>query len=219
MLARVSKAILRAYYRLYHRFDVIGLEHMPNPPVLALTNHVSYLDVPAFGLADPFPNSVLVGKASLLRVPVVSQVLRAWGVIGVERDGRDAGAIREVLRSLREGRLVAIAAEGTRNRAGGLGDVNPILARLAITANAPVIPVAALGTYRALPPGAWFPRPRRIRVAIGPPFDLGYLRSYPKDQGTEIARGIIRERLAALLPPSQRGATASEPAARRSARA
>lgn len=203
-LTRVSKAILRAYFRLYHRFEVAGYEHLPpRPPLLAFTNHVSLLDVPAFGLADPFPGSVIVGKASLMKVPLVAQVLKAWGVIPVERAGQDSTAIRQVLRCLREGRLVAIAAEGTRNRAGGLGEVNPILARLAITAGVPLVPVAALGTYRALPPGAWFPRPTQIRVNIGPVFDLSYLRGRPKDEAVEVARTQIYQRLAALTPSHQ----------------
>ena len=200
-LTRVSKAILRVYFTLYHRVEVSGYEHLPpRPPLLALTNHVSFLDVPAFGLADPFVGSVIVGKASLMKVPIVSQVLRSWGVIPVDRDGHDAGALREVLRCLREGRLVAVAAEGTRNRAGGLGEVNPVLARLAITTDAPLIAVAAIGTYQALPPGAWFPRPKPIRVKIGPMFNLRHLRHLPKDEGIRLASVEIRDRLAALLP-------------------
>ena len=207
-VTRVSKAILRAYFKLYHRYDVIGLEHLPpRPPLLAFTNHVSLLDVPAFGLADPWPGSTLVGKASLMKIPIVAQVLRSWGVISVERAGQDSAAIREVLRRLRQGRLVAIAAEGTRNRAGGLGEVNPVLARLALAANVPLVAVAAIGTYQALPPGAWFPRPRRIRVAIGPIFDLSYLRGRPREEAIEEARTQIRQRLAALLPSRQREPT------------
>ena len=204
-VTRISKALLRAYFKLYHRYEVVGLEHLPpRPPLLAFTNHVSLLDVPAFGLADPWPGSTLVGKASLMKVPVVAQVLRSWGVIPVERAGQDSAAIREVLRRLRQGRLVAIAAEGTRNRAGGLGEVNPVLARLALTANVPLVAVAAIGTYQALPPGAWFPKPKRVRVAIGPVFHLSHLRDRPKEEAVEEARAQIRQRLAALLPSRQR---------------
>lgn len=204
-LTRISKAILRAYFKLYHRYEVVGVEHIPaRPPVLVLTNHVSLLDVPAFGLIDPFSGSVLVGKASLMRVPIVGQVLRAWGVIPVERSGQDSAALREVLRSLKEGRLVAIAAEGTRNRAGRLGEVNPVLAKLAMTAGVPLLPIVAVGTYRALPPGAWFPRPARVCVNIGPLFDLSHLRGRPKAEAVEAARVEIRRRLLALLPSGER---------------
>ena len=83
--------------------------------------------------------------------------MRSWGAIPVARDGNDSSALREVLRKLREGRLVAIASEGTRNPDGGLGETNPVLARLAIQASAsgiPLIPLAAVGTYECLPRGA-----------------------------------------------------------------
>jgi 1-acyl-sn-glycerol-3-phosphate acyltransferase len=199
----ISKLIMRAYFKLFHQYEVLGLEHLPpGPPTLVLTNHVSNLDVPAFILADPFPNSCLVAKESLTKTPIVRQLLDSWGAIPVARDGSDSSALREVLRRLREGRLVAIAAEGTRNRDGWLGETNPVLARLAIQVSAsgiPLIPLAAVGTHECLPRGATIPRPGKVTVLVGPQFELGYLKSWPKDQGVEEARRIIRERLLVMM--------------------
>ena len=204
-LTRVSKAVLLAYMKAFHNFRIIGMEHVPKePPVLCITNHVSLLDVPAFALTDPYRGSILVAKAELLKLPVVKQVLEGWGVIPVERDGQDLGALRDIRRRLDEGRLVAVASEGTRNRQGILGETNPVLARLAMSVDAPLLPVVAVGTHRSLPAGAWFPKPGPVRIVIGPTFDLKELRSGPKRQATERARRIIRERLLALLPPRDR---------------
>ena len=204
-LTRVSKAVLLAYMRAFHDFRIIGMEHVPKvPPVLCITNHVSLLDVPAFALTDPYRGSILVAKAELLKLPIVKQVLEGWGVIPVERDGQDLGALREIRRRLGEGRLVAIASEGTRNRQGILGETNPVLARLAMSVDAPLLPIAAVGTYRSLPTGAKLPKPGPIRVVIGPTFDLSELKSQPKRQATEQAQRIIRERLLELLPPRDR---------------
>lgn len=199
----VSKALVRLYFKLFHQYEALGQEHLPPaPPVLALTNHVSNLDVPAFALADPYAGSCLVAKESLMRIPVVKQVLSSWGAIPVARDGRDSSALRDVLRKLREGRLVALASEGTRNRQGWIGETNPVLARLAIQASAsgiPLIPVAAVGTYECLPRGTVLPKPGKVRVLIGPRFDLSYLRARPKDEGVEEARRVIRERLLVMM--------------------
>ncbi|MFN8523400.1 MAG: lysophospholipid acyltransferase family protein [Chloroflexota bacterium] len=203
LLTRFSKGVMTAYLRAVHGYEIIGLENLPaKPPLLALTNHVSLLDVPAFAISDPYPDSVFVGKASLMRVPIVGACLRSWGVIPVDRDGQDLAAVREIMQVLREGRMVAAAAEGTRNRQGRLGEVNPVLARLALGTDAPLVSVVAIGTYEALPPGAVFPRPVPIRVVVGPQYDLKHLRSLPKAEATERARQIIRERLVELLPPS-----------------
>ncbi len=199
----ITKQLVRAYFKLFHRYEVLGQEHLPtHPPVFVLTNHVSNLDVPAFGLADPYVGSCLVVKESLTRMPVVGSILKIWHVIPVARDGRDSTALRQVLQRLREGRLVAIAAEGTRNRDGKLGETNPVLARLAIQASAsgiPLVPVAAIGTYACLPRGARFPRPGKVKVLIGPRFDLSYLKSLPKDEGVEEARRLIHERIRVMM--------------------
>ena len=39
----------------------------------------------------------------------------------------------------------------------------------------------------------------KVKVLIGPQFDLSYLKSWPKDAGTEEARRIIRERLWVMM--------------------
>ena len=198
-----TKLLVRGYFKLFHQYEVLGLEHLPpQPPVFVLTNHVSNLDVPAFALADPYVGSCLVAKESLTKTPIVKEVMRSWGAIPVARDGNDSSALREVLRKLREGRLVAIASEGTRNRQGGLGETNPVLARLAIQASAsgiPLIPLAAHGTYECLPRGAVIPKPGKVKVLIGPRFDLAYLKSWPRDEGVEEARRIIRDRLWVMM--------------------
>jgi 1-acyl-sn-glycerol-3-phosphate acyltransferase len=199
----ITKLIVRAYFKLYHQYEALGQEHLPpQPPVFVLTNHVSSLDVPAFVLADPYPASSPVVKESLLRTPVIKQVLRSWGAIPVARDGNDTTALRQILTTLKEGRLVAIASEGTRNREGKLGETNPVLARLAIQASSqgiPLIPLAAVGTYECFPRGAIFPRPGKVKVLIGPRFDLSYLKAWPKDTAVEEARRIIRERLLVMM--------------------
>lgn len=199
----ITRLIVRAYFKLYHQYEALGLEHLPpQPPVFVLTNHVSNLDVPAFVLADPFAGSRPVVKESLLRTPVIKQVLKSWGAIPVARDGNDTTALRQILTALKEGRLVAVASEGTRNREGKLGETNPVLARLAIQASSqgiPLIPLAAVGTYEAMPRGAIVPRPGKVKVLIGPRFDLSHLKSWPKDAAVEEARRIIRERLVVMM--------------------
>ena len=210
--------LARAYFKLFHQYEALGKEHLPpNPPVFVVTNHVSLLDVPAFALADHYTGSRLVAKESLLRIPVLKQILHAWGAIPVARDGRDSSALRGVLTALKEGRLVAIAAEGTRNSEGKLGETNPVLARLAIQASAsgiPLIPLAAVGTYQCLPRGAWFPRPGKIKALIGPQFDLSYLKSRPKDEAIQEAQRVIHERLLVMMEsglPIAPPVTASSP--------
>jgi 1-acyl-sn-glycerol-3-phosphate acyltransferase len=193
-------AFLYAYMKVYHRLEVVRLSgELPSPPLIVLTNHVSALDGVAFIIANPYVGLAPVGKASLLNVPIVGQVLRNWGMIPVDRSGEDIGALRDILRCLHEGRAVGVAAEGTRNRTGGVGEVHRVLAKLALSTKVPLLPAVVRGTYEALPPGAWFPLPKPVKVVIGRAFTLGELHGLSRDEAVERARQLIREHIVALL--------------------
>jgi 1-acyl-sn-glycerol-3-phosphate acyltransferase len=192
---RIFKAIIRGYMRVWHDLELRDMHNAPTGgPALVLTNHASILDTPVLLAFDRFPNSSFV---SMFRVPVVRRLLVAWSAIPVERKGDDVRSVRAILGALRAGRMVGMAPEGRRSRTGRLGEINPVLARVIAHAGVPVIPVGIAGSQRALPPGALFPRRRKIVVRVGPPLCLDRRMS-----GDEAARRI-RDAIAALLPPDQ----------------
>jgi 1-acyl-sn-glycerol-3-phosphate acyltransferase len=194
----VVSAILRPYFAVWHQFAVTGHEHLPpGGPLLTLFNHASLLDPPALLLADPYPSVITFAKASLFSVPFVGWFLRHMGAIPVERQGRDLASLRTAVQALREGKIVGAAAEGRRTRSGRLEAVNPVLARLAMAARVPILPVGIVGTFAALPPGAVFPRRRPVAVHIGPTFRLE-----PRSSVADAQRRI-RDAIAALLPANQ----------------
>jgi 1-acyl-sn-glycerol-3-phosphate acyltransferase len=138
---RILKAILGIYLHLYHRLEVEGMENVPaRGPAIVVVNHASLLDVPVLMVADPFPDTATIVKASMFNSSFFSWFLRQWGAIPVERQGRDSTGVRRMLGVLREGRVMAVAAEGIR------------------------------GSFEALPPGAKLPRPKKIVVRVGKPF-------------------------------------------------
>lgn len=193
---RLIKPILAAYLRLYHHLELEGFENVPaRGPLIVVVNHASLLDVPVLMVADPYPDTATIVKASMFNMPVVSWFLRQWGAIPVERQGRDSSSVRSMLGVLRTGGVMAIAAEGTRTRTGHLDKINPVLARIAAGAHVPVLPVGIRGSFEALPPGAKLPRPKKIVVRVGKPF------RFDKGTDAETAAQRIRSEIAALLPP------------------
>jgi len=70
-----------------------------------------------------------------------------------------------------------------------------VLARIAASADVPILPVGIGGSYAALPPGAVLPRPVSITVRVGPPFRL------PHGMDADDAAQRIRSEIARLLPP------------------
>lgn len=192
---RFIKALLGTYMRLYHGLVLEGAENVPpHGPVLVLLNHASLLDVPALMVVDPYPDTVTVVKASLFKVPLLPWFLNQWNAIPVERQGRDSTSVRAMLAILRAGGVVTIAAEGRRTRSGRLEPINPVLARIAVSADVPILPVGIRGSFDALPPGARLPRRRQIVVRAGRPFRL--------ERGMDVAAAAarIRREIAALLP-------------------
>jgi 1-acyl-sn-glycerol-3-phosphate acyltransferase len=199
LVRRVVRAVLGVYMRLYHRLELQGAEHLPaSGPALVVINHASLLDVPALMVLDPYPDTATIAKASLFNVPVISWLLRQWGAIPVERQGRDSTGVRALLSVLRNGQVLAVAAEGRRTRSGRLEPINAVLAKIAVSAGVPVVPVGMAGSFNALPPGAFVPRPVKLVVRVGRPFVF--------ERGTDVEQAAlrIRQEIAALLPPEQR---------------
>jgi 1-acyl-sn-glycerol-3-phosphate acyltransferase len=195
LIRRVIKTVLGLYMYPYHHLRIVGMEHVPpHGPLLVVINHASLLDVPTLMVLDPFPDTATVVKAEMFSLPIVGWILRQWGAIPVERAGRDAGSIRRMLGVLRAGGVLAVAAEGTRTRSGRLEAINPVLARIAASADVPILPVGIGGSFAALPPGAIAPRPVRITVRVGPVFRLQH--------GMDAAEAAqrIRSQIALLLP-------------------
>ena len=197
---RVIKALLGPYMRGYHRLEVRGLEHIPaQGPLIVVLNHASLLDVPALMVADPFPNTATIVKASLFKVPIVRWFLEQWHAIPVERQGRDSSGVRQLLTHLRAGGVLAVAAEGRRTRNGHLEAINPVLAKIVAGAQVPVLPLGISGSYEALPPGAILPRPRQIIIQVGPPFR--FERGTDGPAAAERIRRAIAEQLPQRMQP------------------
>ncbi|MER3403807.1 MAG: 1-acyl-sn-glycerol-3-phosphate acyltransferase, partial [Chloroflexota bacterium] len=88
---------------------------------------------------------------------------------------------------LRAGLALGLFPEGTRTRTGQLQSFKTGVAKIAVRARAPLLPVGLLGTFEALPPGALLPRPAKIRVRYGAPFELSayYDRRMSEEEAAE----------------------------------
>jgi 1-acyl-sn-glycerol-3-phosphate acyltransferase len=144
-----------------------------------------------------------LAKAELLRVPVVGLVLRWLGVFGVRRGEGDREALRHARELVREGEMVCVHVEGTRQRFGHPGPLHPGGLMIAMQERVPVVPLG-LDTF------GWSPRNRRRSAVVwGEPIDLGDLPRNRKGYaeaaervGAEIVRlwRLAAEASAAGLP-------------------
>ncbi len=111
----------------------------------------------------------------------------------VDRSGGRASeaALRTGLRVLGGGDLLGIYPEGTRSPDGRLYRGKTGVARMALEARVPVIPVAMIDTEKAQPPGQTVPNIRQVGVRIGRPLDFS--RYYGLESDRFVLRSITDE--------------------------
>jgi 1-acyl-sn-glycerol-3-phosphate acyltransferase len=110
------------------------------------------------------------------------------GQLPIDRSGGRAGeaALRSGLKVLRRGEVLGIYPEGTRSPDGRLYRGRTGVARMALEAGCPVLPVAMIGTDKAQPTGKVVPKIMRIGIRIGKPLD------FSRYEGMEDDRFVLR---------------------------
>ena len=182
--ASLSWPVVKGLYRLRAR----GLEHVPPGGFVLAANHTSNFDPWPLGI--PFlPKRQLrfMAKAELFN-PILAPILRAGGAFKVRRGEGDVEAMRTAAELAREGEIVVMFPEGTRQKKGlrKKREARPHTgaARIALTAGVPLVPAAIGGTDRLSRLGP-------LSVAYGEPIDVSDLEGME----TKRAASIATERL------------------------
>lgn len=191
----------------YGSVSVRGLENVPlQGPLLIASNHLNDAD-PGI-IASRLPRRIVfVAKQELFRIPLLKQFLEAYRTIPVRRYEADLSVLREIKRTLDEGLAVCIFPEGTREGADAkLKEAYPGAGLIALRERVPVLPIALTGSGRLDLPLMFVRLHRRYRITltIGRPFTLPSPERIDAAAARDATRTIM-ERIAALLPPQNRG--------------
>ena len=173
--ARLAIAtLLRGWLRVYHRLRITGREHLPREGSFVLVaNHCSHLDALTILSAMPIRRLHRVFPAaaqdfffvSLPRLAVAAVVVNALPFDRQANIRQSLALCRQLLEN--PGNVLLLFPEGTRSTSGELGEFKAGIGLMLAGTAVPVIPCYLEGTYRAWPKGSYFPRPRRVRLAIG----------------------------------------------------
>jgi 1-acyl-sn-glycerol-3-phosphate acyltransferase len=132
--------------RLATRARAYGRERVPATGGLVYAiNHLHWIDIPIVGAMSP-RNVDFVAKIEAARFPGLGRFLRLHGTIGIRRGESDREAVRQMRASAREGRVVGLFVEGTRQCTGRPGAAQPGAAMVALQEDVPVVPIAIYGT-------------------------------------------------------------------------
>ena len=142
----VGSPVIGGAGALAARLRSYGAERVPKEGGVVLAiNHFSWIDIPCVGFATPRPLYV-VAKVEAHRVPGLGQFIRAFGTISVRRGGSDRDAVRRMREVVRDGNVLGVFVEGTRQKTGVPGHVRPGAAMAALQESAPVCCVAIHGS-------------------------------------------------------------------------
>ena len=186
---RVSRLWLSPLTWAFARARLYGRERIPPEGtgcVLAV-NHMHWVDICVVGATSP-RTIQYVAKTEALEIPIAGWYIGLHGVIAVRRGESDRDAVRRMREAARDGRMVGLFVEGTRQKTGRPGIAQPGAAMVALQEDVPVIPAAVYGT-QLWKPGNFAP----CSVAAGEPIRFEGLpkggRGY-KEASAEIERRI-----------------------------
>ena len=129
-----------SYAQLMLKMDISWHTPLPGGPKIIAANHPTTADPVWITRLTSEPMHILITEMCF-KVPLVGRSLRMAGHVPVV-DGQGRAAFREAYRWLKEGQTVTIFPEGALSPLdGGVGKAHTGVARLALTAGVPVIPV------------------------------------------------------------------------------
>jgi 1-acyl-sn-glycerol-3-phosphate acyltransferase len=163
----LGRATIGTAVRILAPLRNYGAERVPREGGVVLAfNHFHWIDPPVFGQASP-RTVYFMAKAEAHRVPGLGQLIRSFGTFSVRRGESDREAVRRMRQVVRDGHALGLFVEGTRQREGVLGKVQPGASMVALQEGVPIVPAAVHGT-QTWRPGNFHP----VSVAWGEPMQF-----------------------------------------------
>jgi 1-acyl-sn-glycerol-3-phosphate acyltransferase len=164
----VIRTALGLFRALDIRFDIRGLDNIPaNGGAVLAANHVSYLDFMFIGLPAHRRDRLVrfMAKESVFRHRVSGPLMRGMHHIPVDR-AAGAAAFRHARDALHSGELIGVFPEQTISRSYVPRPLKSGAARLALDAEAPLIPVVTWGGHRLWTSGRRPTLQRHVPVSV-----------------------------------------------------
>jgi len=181
------------------KIRVKGLKNIPRgKPVIFVSNHQSYLDIPAILAYLPGSYRFIV-KREYFGTPILGPYTKQSGHLSVDREvGAEAHkTLMEAVDLVKNGKSIIIFPEGTRTKDGRLGRFKRGGFVLAFETGAPIVPMAISGSHRILKRNGFLLSPGKIDLRIGEPIHVkaGKPNREIYSKTTDFVRARIEEML------------------------
>lgn len=180
----IVKGAIFAWCKIYYKAEILGTENIPKEGALIFCgNHRNYLDPPLI-VSTGKRDMRFLAKQELYKNKFLAFLGWAFDGIPVKRDEKDVTAIKESLKSLKEGKCLALFPEGTRNGLEKGEKVKDGAAFFALRSGAKVIPCGIKGGDK---------QNRKVTITYGKPLDFSdYKGSKEKDVLDKVTDEIMK---------------------------
>jgi 1-acyl-sn-glycerol-3-phosphate acyltransferase len=169
-----SNDVIRFWARLLLRIGgvrvrTLGVERIPEGPVVFAANHASVLDIPVlFACLPPFR---IIYKRSLGLIPLVGWALWAGRHVAIDRANpfKARRSLAAAAERIRDGASVVVFPEGTRATGGELLPFKRGSFVLAMQAGVPIVPLSLVGVKSRLPRGLGSLTPGEVTLRVHDP--------------------------------------------------
>jgi len=180
------------------RLHVKGVEKVPDRPVLFVSNHQSYADIPIV-VAAVNRQAGYVAKEELEKLPIFGKCIEAVRSVFIKRNDARASlrAIEAGIELLERGFSLGIFPEGTRSKGPIMHEFKKGSLKLATKTGVPVVPMAISGSYRTFEEKGR-PAPTDVQIEIMDPIYTETLSREQKAELGETVEEMIRAKLTEL---------------------
>lgn len=209
---RVTRRLSRGLLNTIGNIEIIGSIDYPEGAFIVTGNHVGRLEVFLVLMLTDRNDIVLLLADKYKEYAFWRYIARQLDAIWVDREDADFHAMREVLKRLKQGEVLAMAPEGTRSPTEALIEGKPGAAYLAAKSGASILPVGIVGTEDRVVKGNLKQfKKLDITARVGKPYKLPPMDRGDRDGYLQAQTDEIMCQIAALLPPDHRGVYSDHP--------
>jgi 1-acyl-sn-glycerol-3-phosphate acyltransferase len=178
------------------RVKAKGLNNILNEPAIYAANHASQLDIPIICTRVNRP-MFFIGKIELKKIPILSQYMKIVGMIFVDRKNRERAmaSMRTAIQDIQGGKSIAAFPEGTRTKAGELLPFKKGVFTIAKEGRIPIVPIAVIGSAKALASGSFFLRPATVEIRILPALKGDDFFNLSIEEMANLTRALIQQEI------------------------
>lgn len=172
---------------------VSGNENVPvNEAVVFVSNHQGNFDIPIL-LASIEKPKAFIAKTELANMPLISTWMKYMNCVFMDRSNirQSLKIISQASDYVKEGYSMSIFPEGTRSKGKEMGEFKPGSMKLALKAEATIVPVAIRGSYKIMEENGIIIKPGVVEVVIAKPIPT---RDLTKEQARDLS-DLVREKI------------------------